>query len=221
VTRPKASGSRSAPAFRAAGAGVPPERSPAIRAAAASVRCCLAAAFIVIGVALVLPIAPAAGDPLPQATAAVIDYQRVMREARAAESIRSQIEARRLRYQSEIAEQEHRLVEADRELARQRNILSVEAFNERRKAFEEDVAEVQRMLQTRRQQLDDVAAMAMSEVREAVIQVVGELAEQRGFNLVLPSANVLLFSPQIEITDEVLGKLDERLPEVQVPDRAR
>jgi outer membrane protein len=83
------------------------------------------------------------------------------------------------------------------------------------------VAEVQRMLQTRRQQLDDVAAMAMSEVREAVIQVVGELAEQRGFNLVLPSANVLLFSPQIEITDEVLGKLDERLPEVQVPDRAR
>jgi outer membrane protein len=54
-----------------------------------------------------------------------------------------------------------------------------------------------------------------------VIQVVGELAEQRGFNLVLPSANVLLFSPQIEITDEVLGKLDERLPEVQVPDRAR
>jgi outer membrane protein len=174
-----------------------------------------------MGVALVLPIAPAAGDPLPQATAAVIDYQRVMREARAAESIRSQIEARRLRYQSEIAEQEHRLVEADRELARQRNILSVEAFNERRKAFEEDVAEVQRMLQTRRQQLDDVAAMAMSEVREAVIQVVGELAEQRGFNLVLPSANVLLFSPQIEITDEVLGKLDARLPDVQVPDRAR
>jgi outer membrane protein len=200
---------------------LPPERPPAIRAAAAIVRCCLAAAFIVMGGALVPPIKPAAGDPLPQATAAVIDYQRVMREASAAESIRSQIEARRLRYQSEIAEQEHRLVEADRELARQRSILSVEAFNERRKAFEEDVAEVQRMLQTRRQQLDDVAAMAMSEVREAVIQVVGELAEQRGFNLVLPSANVLLFSPQIEITDEVLGKLDARLPEVQVPDRAR
>ena len=174
-----------------------------------------------MGVGLVPPITPAAGDPLPQATAAVIDYQRVMREASAAESIRLQIEARRLRYQSEIAEQEQRLVEADRELARQRSVLSAEAFNERRKAFEEDVAEVQRMLQTRRQQLDDVAAMAMSEVREAVIQVVGELAEQRGFNLVLPSANVLLFSPQIEITDEVLGKLDDRLPDVQVPDRAR
>lgn len=160
-----------------------------------------------------------AQSPLPPATAAVIDYQRVMREAKAAESIRVQIESRRVRYQSEIAEEEQRLVEADRELARQRSVLSPEAFNERRKAFEEDVAEVQRMLQTRRQQLDDVAAMAMSEVREAVIQVVGELAEQRGFNLVLPSANVLLFSPQIEITDEVLARLDANLPEVRVPER--
>jgi outer membrane protein len=165
------------------------------------------------------PPAALAQVPLPPATAAVIDYQRVMREAKAAESIRVQIEARRVRYQSEIAEEEQRLVEADRELARQRSVLSPEAFNERRKSFEEDVAEIQRMLQNRRQQLDDVAAMAMSEVREAVIQVVGELAEERGFNLVLPSANVLLFSPQIEITDEVLAKLDVNLPDVRVPER--
>ena len=180
----------------------------------------LVAGLIGLGIATVAPAARAADDPLPSATAAVIDYQRVMREAQAAESIRVQIEARRLRYQSEIALEEQRLVEADRELARQRSILSTEAFNERRKTFEEDVAEVQRMLQTRRQQLDDVAAMAMSEVREAVIQVVGELAEQRGFNLVLPSANVLLFSPQIDITDEVLDQLDRNLPDVRVPERA-
>lgn len=179
----------------------------------------LTAGLLGLGLWAAAPAVPAA-DALPPATAAVIDYQRVMREAKAAESIRVQIEARRVRYQSEIAEEEQRLVEADRELARQRGILAPDAFNERRKAFEEEVAEVQRMLQARRQQLDDVAAMAMSEVREAVIQVVGELAEQRGFNLVLPSANVLLFSPQIEITDEVLKRLNASLPDVRVPERA-
>ena len=163
----------------------------------------------------------AQNTPLPPATAAVIDYQRVMREARAAQSIRNQVEARRARYQEEIAAEEQRLLEADRELARQRGILSAEAFAERRKSFEEEVAQVQRFVQERRQQLDDVSAMALGEVREAVIQVVGELADQRGFNLVLPSAGVLLFSPQIEITDEVLDKLDADLPDVRVPERAR
>jgi Skp family chaperone for outer membrane proteins len=158
---------------------------------------------------------------LPPATAAVIDYQRVMREAKAAQSIRNQVEARRVRYQEEIAAEEARLLEADRELARQRSILETEAFNERRKAFEEEVAQVQRFVQERRQQLDDVSAMALGEVREAVIQVVGQLADERGFNLVLPSAGVLLFSPQIDITDQVLDRLDTQLPDVRVPERAR
>ncbi len=197
-----------------------PKRRPAYCTRRATIVRGVAVACVGLGIPLPLPEADAADDPLPPATAAVIDYQRVMREARAAESIRTQIEARRVRYQSEIAEEEQRLVEADRELARQRAILSAEAFADRRKAFEADVAEVQRMLQSRRQQLDDVAAMAMSEVREALIQVVGELAEQRGFNLVLPSANVLLFSPQIEITDEVLARLNASLPDVRVPEGA-
>jgi outer membrane protein len=216
VTRPKASESRSVRAFErpwpgfGRGAGWPH-----------AARQGLAAGLLGLVVALGPPGSPRAQDaaPLPPATAAVIDYQRVMREAKAAQSIRNQVEARRIRYQEEIAAQEQRLLEADRELARQRGILEADAFAELRKMFEEDVAKVQRFVQERRQQLDDVSAMAMGEVREAVIQVVGELAEQRGFNLVLPSAGVLLFSPQIEITDEVLDRLDAQLPDVRVPER--
>ena len=99
-------------------------------------------------------------------------------------------------------------------------ILDADAYAEQRKAFEEEVAQIQRQVQERLRQLDDVSAMALAEVREAVIEIVGDLAEVRSFNLVLPSAGVRLFSPQIDITDEVLAALDERLPEVDVPERA-
>jgi len=203
VTRPKPSGSRSALVSR--------QRVP---------NGTVLAPLLALLLWLIAAMAPLAAETLPPAVAAVIDYQRVMREAKAAQSIRNQVEARRARYQEEIAAEEQRLLEADRELARQRAILEPEAFAERRKAFEEDVARVQRFVQERRQQLDDVSAMALGEVREAVIQVVGGLAERRGFNLVLPSAGVLLFSPQIEITEEVLAELDASLPDVRVPERA-
>ena len=43
------------------------------------------------------------------------------------------------------------------------------------------------MAQERRRQLDQAAAAALNEVRAAMIEVVGELAEARGFNLVLPT----------------------------------
>jgi outer membrane protein len=158
----------------------------------------------------------AAAQKLPTTVAAVIDYQRILRDAAAARSIREQIEARRKVYQEEISKEEQRLHEADKEFARQRSVLSPEAFAEKRREFEQDVAEVQRMVQERRRELDRMSAAALNEVKEALIEIVTSIAEERGFNLVLPSSEVLFFSRALDLTEEVLAKLDARLPEVRL-----
>jgi outer membrane protein len=158
----------------------------------------------------------AAAQKLPTTVAAVIDYQRILRDAAAARSIREQIEARRKVYQEEISNEEQRLHEADKEFARQRSVLSPEAFAEKRREFEQDVAEVQRMVQERRRELDRMSAAALNEVKEALIEIVTSIAEERGFNLVLPSSEVLFFSRALDLTEEVLAKLDARLPQVRL-----
>lgn len=155
---------------------------------------------------------------LPTTVAAVIDYQRILRDAAAAQSIREQIEARRKAYQEEISKEEQRLHEADKAFAKQRSVLSAEAFAEKRRGFEQEVAEVQRLVQERRRELDSMAAAALNEVKEALIEIVTSIAEERGFNLVLPSSEVLFFSRSLDLTEEVLAKLDARLPEVQLSD---
>jgi outer membrane protein len=158
----------------------------------------------------------AAAQKLPTTVAAVIDYQRVLRDAAAARSIREQIEARRKVYQEEISKEEQRLHEADKEFAQQRSVLSPEAFAEKRREFEQDVAEVQRMVQERRRELDRISAAALNEVKEALIAIVTSIAEERGFNLVLPTSEVLFFSRSLDLTEEVLAKLDARLPQVRL-----
>jgi Skp family chaperone for outer membrane proteins len=166
------------------------------------------------------PVAARAQDKPPAAVVVVVDYARILRDSKAARSIRDQIESRRKTYQDQIAKEEKRLFDADKELAKQRNVLSPEAFAEKRKAFEQDVMKVQRMAQDRRRQLDQVAGVALGNVRNALVEVVGVLADERGFNIVLPSSAVLLFSPKIDLTDEVLAQLDKKLPSVKVPDKA-
>ncbi len=197
-TRPNASGSASAPASERGWFG------PAL-------------ALLVTVVVLALPWR-AAAEPLPPAVVAVVDYQRVLREAKAARSIRNQLEARRARYQREIRELERRLVERERELARQKGLLSPEAFAEKRRAFEEEAARVQRLVQRRRRELDRASAEAFAVVRDTIVQVVSEMADEKGFNLVLPSTAVLLFAPQLDLTEEVLAAVDRRLPDVTVPE---
>ena len=156
---------------------------------------------------------------LPQAVIAVIDYQRILRDAAAARGIRDQVETRRRTVQDEIAREEQRLHEADRELARQRTLLAAEAFAERRRAFEQDVIEVQRMVQERRRTLEETSAVALEQVREALIEVLADLAQEFEFNVVLPSATLLVYSPGLDLTDQALARLDQRLPRVQVPER--
>jgi outer membrane protein len=162
----------------------------------------------------------AAAQKLPATVAAVIDYQRILRDAAAARSIREQIETRRKVYQEEISKEEQRLHAADKEFAKQRSVLSPEAFAEKRREFEQDVAEVQRMVQERRRELDRMSAAALNQVKEALIEIVTSIAEERGFNLVVPSSEVLFFSRSLDLTEEVLAKLDARLPQVRLSELA-
>ena len=60
----------------------------------------------------------------------------------------------------------------------------------------------------------------MNEVKTALIEIVTGIAEERGFNLVLPSSEVLFFARRIDLTEEVLAKLDAMLPDVVVAQAA-
>lgn len=171
-------------------------------------------------VALVLLAAPGPkvdADGLPPAVAAVIDYQRILQDAQAARSMREQMEARRRAYQAEIDREEARLREAEEGFAKQRSLLTPEAQAERRRKFEQDVVEVQRMVQERRRALDRGSAAALNEVKEALIAIVTGIAEEKGFNIVLSSSEVLFFDRAIDLTEEVLADLNQRLPDVRLP----
>jgi outer membrane protein len=163
---------------------------------------------------------PAPAEELPAPVVAVIDYQRVMRDAAAARSIREQLEARRRQFQEEISSQEQQLHQVDKDLAQQRSVLTPEIFAERRREFEAEVAEVQRLVQQRRRQLDRASGDALDRVKQALIEVVTGMAEDWGFNLVLPSSEVLFFGRRLDLTEEVLARLDQALPTIQVPDVA-
>ena len=152
----------------------------------------------------------AEGDQLPPTVAAVVDYQRVLQEAAASKSIAQQMDVRRQAYQDEIAKEEQRIYAAEREFTEQRaaKLLSEEAVGAKQKELEAEVQAVRELTQKRRQQLEQVSADAVSKVERALFDVLTGIAEERGLNVVLPTSQVLFFSRQIDLTDEVLAKLD-------------
>jgi len=160
-----------------------------------------------------------ADEKLPPTVAAVVDYQRVLQEAAASKSIAAQMDERRKVYHDEIRIEEQRLYDAQVELDKQRSILSEDAVATKQQEIEAEVTTVRELTQKRRQQLDQVSAEAVRQVERALFEVLTGIAEERGLNVVLPTSQVLFFSRQIDLTDEVLAQLDARLSEVLVTDQ--
>lgn len=164
-----------------------------------------------------LALAQAAGGKVPPAIIAVIDSQRVNREAAALKNARQQLEQFRFNFQSEIAKEEEKLRAEEQEIARQRSVLSPEAFEQRRQAFQAKVIELQKRIQERSQSLEKMLNGVREQVTVQVIEILKGLATERGFNMVLDRAQVQIFiGDSIDITPEVLKRLDQRLPTVKV-----
>lgn len=146
----------------------------------------------------------------------VVDVQGVMRASQAARAIHDLIETRRTAYHEAATADERRLRQVEQDLAQQRAALTPEAYQQRIREFQAQVVEVQRQVQLRKRALDEAFTAAMGDVRQALVSVVAEIAEERRIKLVLFKSQIVIAEKALDISDETLKRLDERLPSVAV-----
>lgn len=176
------------------------------------------ASALILGFAALVAVSPQgqAVEPLPQSRIAFIDVQGVLRASEAARTVRDQIESQRARYQEEISKQERELRTLEQELVQQRSVLAPEAFQQRRQQFEQRVAEIQRAVQARKRQLDEGYAQAMEQVRVALVEIVADIAKERQATAVLSKSAIVLAEKNIDISEDALNRLNQRLTSVTV-----
>lgn len=153
---------------------------------------------------------------IPPAVIAIVDVQRITQTAEAPKGIKAQIEKARAGYQQTLQGKNEQLRKLDEDLQRQRAILSPEALQQRQKEFEKKVAEAQHEVQDRRAKLEAAFGGAMQKVETAVNQIVDQIAKENGITLVLPRAAIIHASGDMDITSEVLKRLNAKLPSVAV-----
>lgn len=147
---------------------------------------------------------------------AVVDVQGIIRAAKAAKAIHAQIDSRRSAYQEQVSTEEKRLRLAEQDLSQQRAVLAPDAYQQKVREFQSQVAEVQRKVQSRKRELDETFARAMNEVRKSLVSVVAEIAEERGIKVVLFKSQIVIAEKSLDVSDETLQRLDERLPTVKI-----
>jgi outer membrane protein len=147
---------------------------------------------------------------------ATVDMQRVMSDAKAAKSAKTQLEAKQKAFQASVNQTEAALQKGDQELAKQRSVLSAEAFKGKLEEFRKKAGAAQKDVQGKRLKLRRAFEMAIVTIQKEVTAIIAQVAAEKQMDMVVPSAQTLYHKPELDITAEVLSRLNAKLPSMTV-----
>jgi Skp family chaperone for outer membrane proteins len=157
-----------------------------------------------------------AADSTNANTIAVVDIQKVMQESTAAKDIRDQIKVQGDKFQADVSKKEDELRTADQKLNEQKAILSQQAFNEKREEFKNKANKAQHDVQEKRAQLDASFNESIGQVQKAISEIIADMAKEKGFQIAIQRMQILYSADSLDITDEVLKRLNAKLATVKV-----
>ncbi|HAX91236.1 MAG TPA: hypothetical protein DCY07_03385 [Rhodospirillaceae bacterium] len=147
---------------------------------------------------------------------AIVDVQRLLQASSAAKSVQQQLEKQREKFQTEIAAEEADLRQSEQKLAKMREAGKTDAFVEQEQKLQQRFLTVERHVQARRKALDQAFTDSMNTVRKNLVDIVAQVSKEKGVNLAIVKQQVIWNDAAIDITDEVLMRLNKTLPQVEV-----
>lgn len=171
---------------------------------------------ILMGIAAMISLALPAFAADAAQSFGVIDMNKVMQTTDAAKEIFSQLEGKRKEYQTNISKEEESLRAAEQAIIKQKDTLSKEAFDKKRNEFEEKVISGQKLVQDRKRILDQAFNSSMMALRNAAAKVVADVAKEKGFSAVFTQDAVMISTPDMDITDVVIERMNKSVKKIPV-----
>lgn len=152
----------------------------------------------------------------PSAKIAVVDVESILENSSAIGSIRKSINELTKTIEDEITEQEKEYKKRQQELLELQKTLNQEKFDSLVLKFNKNVSKIQKNIQQKKIALEQAHSQAIEVVHQKTISIIGDLAKKYSLDIVLPTSQVLYVKSELNITPEVISKLNNDLKEVQI-----
>lgn len=144
----------------------------------------------------------------PASQVLVLNQERLLRDSAVGQQVLENVQLLRSAHQSEGERLELELETEERELAELRQTLDTEEFQERAIAFDAKVVRIRQEHAQKSEALSLQVEDARKEFFANVVPIVAQIMGERGALLVFEQRNVLFTGPGIDITDDVIRRID-------------
>ncbi|MFL2900852.1 MAG: OmpH family outer membrane protein [Candidatus Pelagibacterales bacterium] len=152
----------------------------------------------------------------PNTSIGVIDLNKILSEADAAITAAEQIEEIAKQIENEIKLSDEEIIKEQNSLVEAQSIMAPEAFESKRIEYEGKVQKYNNERQSKLMKIDELIAVSRSDILNAIKPILEQISNEKGITIILEKASIMLNAEKMDITNEVLKKLNKSLPTLKV-----
>jgi Skp family chaperone for outer membrane proteins len=157
-----------------------------------------------------------ANENYPNTSIAIVDLNLILSDSKAAKNATKQFEKIQKDTEDEIIVSDKKMLEERNKLIEQQSVIAPEAFELKAKDYEKKLQTYQVEKQNKLRKLEGVLQNARNEILENVKPILEELSKELGVTVILEKNSVLLSATNMDITENVIKKLNKELPKIKV-----
>jgi outer membrane protein len=146
----------------------------------------------------------------------VVDMSRVMSQSNPAKELKKQIDARAKSIQANVKSQRNTFASQQQDILKQKPTLSQEEFASKAKAFDEKIAKASKTADENAMAFEKSVRVATNELEKRIGNIVAEIANKKGFLVVLSREGTVLADKSLDITDEVIEQTNAKVSTVSL-----
>lgn len=141
----------------------------------------------------------------------VIDAQQILYTSNAGKRLKASLEKAKENGEKKIADMEAKLAKQQEELMRKKSLLTEEKYLEEEATLKKAVRDYRVEAQGIQDSIDRELTIGRKEILDAIREAVNEISADRKFDLVMNNAQLMYHSDSVDITNDVLAKVNARL----------
>ncbi len=147
---------------------------------------------------------------------AVLDIEKIAKESKAVHDIQVKVSKKQDEFQKEISKKQAELESDQKKLEAKKTTFSKEGFEKEQKAFEKKIDALKELVDKRQNSLKKASADSMAKVNDKMKEIISEIAKAKELNLIVPSSQVVFSADSLDISAEVLEKLNKKVTKIDV-----
>ena len=176
---------------------------------------CIVRNFLTLSFLVLFSISSIA-DSYPNTSIGVLDLNKVLLDAKAAKNAAEEIDKIAKGIEEELIESDEEIIKEQNKLIEAQSIMAPEAFELKRKEYEEKVQNYNIERQNKLISVEKLVESSRNEILDKLKPILEEMSETKGITVILEKGTVLLNAETMDITDDVIKALNKELPKIEV-----